>query len=188
MLAGCDKEIAILDRHAQLQLASGFTWAAGVSSPGCIDENPKCVLVITGNFQPNTLDCHGSFKLGKNDEILYNQTMQYLSQTVPRIMAALGVITPQDVQEFIKACRILDRFPMPSDANSSKGVTVSQEVRRTPCPEGMTIPDFVEVRVMLCISVHANVGACADTCVTAQSNCRVQDTRTHTHRLCHHTH
>jgi len=186
-IPGCDKEIAILDRHAQRNLASGFTWTAGVSSPGCIDENPKCVLVSTGNFQPNTLDCHGSFKLGKNGEILYNQTMQYLSQTVPRAMAALGVIGPQNVQEFIKACRLLDRFPMQADANSSKGVTVSQAVRRTPCPEDMTIPDFVEVKVVLCISVHANVGACAHKCVTAQPNCRVQDTHTHPHRSCHPT-
>jgi len=124
----------------------------------------------------------------ENDEVLYNQTMQFLSQTVPRAMAALEVIRPQDVQEFIKACIILDRFPMRSDANSSKGVTVSKEVRRTPCPEGMSIPDFVEVRVVFCISVHANVGACADKCVTAQTNCRVHDTHTHTHRSCHYTH
>jgi len=145
-LPGCDNELAILDRHAQQQLASGFTWTAGVSSPGHVDENPDCFIIITGNFQPNTIDSRGSFKLGKNDEILYNQTMQYLCQTVPRVMAALGVIRPQDVQEFIKACKLLDRFPFPADANSSKGVTVSTEVRRTPCPEGMTITDFVEIQ------------------------------------------
>jgi len=28
----------------------------------------------------------------------------------------------------------------------SRGVTVSNEVRQTPCPEGMSEPDFMEVR------------------------------------------
>ena len=117
-----------------------------MSSPGCPEENPDCILVITENFQPNTLGGDGSFQVGKIDEVLYNQTMQFLSQTVPRAMAALKEIRPQDVQKFIKACMILNRFPMQSDAYSSKGVTASKQERRTPCPEGMSVPDFVEVR------------------------------------------
>ena len=104
------------------------------------------MIVITGNFQPNTLGDDGSFQLGKNGEILYNQSMQHLCQTVPRAMACLKEIRLQDVQKFIKACMILDKFPMRSDANSSKGVTVSSEVRRTPCPEGMSVREFMEVR------------------------------------------
>ena len=114
------------------------------------------MIVIIGNFQPNTLGDDGSFQLGKNGEILYNQSMQHLCQTVPRAMACLKEITPQDVQKFIKASMILDKFPMRSDANSSKGVTVSSEVRRTPCPEGMSVCDFIEVRKVFCVSLHAN--------------------------------
>ena len=86
--------VSLRERVCERQLKSGFSWTAGVSSPGCHEENPECILVITGNFQPNTLDCDGSFKLGKNDEVLYNQTMQFLSQTVPRAMAALAEIRP----------------------------------------------------------------------------------------------
>jgi len=78
---------------------------------------------------------------------------------------------------------------MRSDANSSEGVTASKQVRRTPCPEGMSVPDFVEVRVVFCISVYANVSACADNCmhlstahVNTHTNCRVHNTHTHTHR------
>ena len=120
-----------------------------MSSPGCLEQNQECLIVITGNFQPDTWGRDGSFKLGKDQEVLYNQTMQILTQTVPRIMAAVGDIKPRDVQEFIKSCIIIDRFPMCSGANSSKGVTVSNLVRRRPCPEGMTVEDFVEVRLLL---------------------------------------
>jgi len=101
---------------------------------GCLEQNQECLIVITGNFQPDTLDRDGSFKLGKDQEVLYNQSMQYACQTVPRIMAALGDIKPQDVQEFIKSCIIIDRFPMRSGANSSKGVPASKLVRRKPVP------------------------------------------------------
>jgi len=45
-----------------------------------------------------------------------------------------------------RACIIFDRFPMRSAANLSRGVTVSNEVRQTPCPGGMSEPDFMEVR------------------------------------------
>jgi len=82
---------------------------------------------------------------------------------------------------------------MQSDANSSRGVTVSEQVRRTPCPEGMSESDFVEVRVVCNMCVHANVIACADNCVhwstahvNTHTNCRVYNTHTHTHRYKQH--
>jgi len=81
-LAGFDADVAILDKHAARKLTSGFEWAAGVSSPGCPEENQRCILVITGNFQPDTLDSNGSL-LGKDQQLLYNQSMQFLCQTVP---------------------------------------------------------------------------------------------------------
>ena len=116
-LTGLDDEVAILAKHAARELTSGFAWEAGVSSPGCPVENQKCILVITGNFHPNTLDSNGSFKLGKDQPILYNRSMQFLCQTVPRAMAALGEINCEHVQDFIKAYIIIDRFPMRSDRN-----------------------------------------------------------------------
>ena len=114
------------------------------------------MIVIIGNFQPNTLGDDGSFQLGKNGEILYNQSMQHLCQTVPRAMVCLKAISSEDVQKFIRSSMILDKFPMRADANSSKGVTVSSAVRRTPCPEGMSVRDFVEVIRVFCMSMHAN--------------------------------
>lgn len=46
------------------------------------------------NFQPDTLDSEGSFKVGKNGEVLFNASMQHLTQTTPRGMAVLGDIKP----------------------------------------------------------------------------------------------
>jgi len=146
LLSGCRSEIAILDKHADQKLSTGFAWTAAVSSPGCSDENPDYMIVIIGNFQPNTLGDDGSFQLGQNGEVLNNQTMQYLCQTVPRTMVCLEEISAEDVQKFIQSSMIFDKFPMRADANSSKGVTVSSAVRRTPCPEGMSEHDFIEVR------------------------------------------
>ena len=148
-LAGCASEVATLNKHAQNDHVNGFKWEAGVSSPGCLDPNQDCMIVIIGNFQPDTLDRDGSFKLGKDNEILHNQTMQFATQTVPRIMGAVGDIKPRDVQQFIRSCFIIDKFPMRSRANSSKGVPSSSLVRRRPCPEGMTEDVFVEVRLVL---------------------------------------
>ena len=146
LLSGCRSEIDILDKHANQELSTGFAWTAACSSPGCSDVNPDYMIVIIGNFQPNTLGDDGSYQLGQNSEVLYNQTMQYLCQTVPRTMVRLKEISAADVQKFIRSSMIFDKFPMRADANSSKGVAVSSAVRRTPCPEGMSEHDFIEVR------------------------------------------
>ena len=106
-LTGFDDEVAILDKRAAQELTSGFAWEAGVSSPGCPVENQKCILVITGNFQPDTLDSNGSFKLGTDQQVLYNQSMQFLCQTVPQAMAALGEISCEHVQDFMKPASLL---------------------------------------------------------------------------------
>jgi len=71
-------------------------------------------------------------------------------------MAVMGEIRHEHVQELIKACIIIDRFPMRSDANSSKGLTASKDVRLKPCPERMSETDFVEVSLSFCISLHTN--------------------------------
>jgi len=156
VLSGCQNEVALLDEHAKRQLPTGFAWTAGASSPGSPDVNPDFLIVITGNFQPDTLGDDGSFQLGKNSEVLYNQSMQHVCQTVPRAMVCLKEIETTDVQKFINACWILDKFPMRANANSSSGLTASSAVRRKPCPEGMTVGDFIEVRRVFCVSLHAN--------------------------------
>jgi len=110
-------------------------------------------------------------------------------------MAVLGEIKCEHVQEFIKACIIIDRFPMRSDANSSKGLTSSKDVRRKPCPEGMSEADFVEVRLLFYILLDENVSAHANDCVhlsavqvNTHTNCRVHNTHTHTRRHKRHGH
>jgi len=100
--------------------------------------------------------------------------MQFLTQIVSQAMAALGEIKPEHVQEFIKASQIIDRFPMRSDANSSKGFIASENVRRTPCLKGMSQDDFMEVSLSSCVLI--------DKKVHPHTNCRVYNTRTHTHR------
>jgi len=107
-LTGFNADVAKFDNHAARELTSGFSWEAGISSLGCPVENQKCIIVITGNFQPNTLDSNGSFKLGKDQQVLYNQSMQFLCQTVPRAMTALEEINSEHVQDFINACFIID--------------------------------------------------------------------------------
>jgi len=74
-------------------------------------------------------------------------------------MAALGEIKSEHVQDFINACFIIDRFPMRSDTNSSKSLTASKDVRREPCPEGMSEAGFVEVNLSLCILLDEEVRA-----------------------------
>jgi len=102
-------------------------------------------------------------------------------------MAALGEIDCEHVQDFIKACIIIDRFPMRSDANLSMGLTALKDVRRKPCPEGMSEADFVVVSLSFCISFDEDIRR-ARTCLMSNThtNCRVHNTHTHTHRYKRH--
>jgi len=186
-LTGFNAEVVILDKHAARELTSGFSWEAGISSL----ENHKCIIVITRNLQPNTLDSNGSFKLWKDQQVLYNQSIQFLCQTVPRAMTALGEIKSEHVQNFINTCFIIDRFPMRSDANSSKGLTASKDVRRKPCLARMSEGDFVEVSLSFCILLDEKVRAHDKVTLMAVCTCLISKsirtliavctTHTHTH-------
>jgi len=140
-------------------------------------ENTKCILVITVNFQPssNTLDSNCSFKVGKERGLGTIQSIHAVSdpalQTVSRAMENWS---PSTSRSSWRPAKLLTDSQCGLTPNSSKGLIASENVRRTPCPKGMSQGDFVEVSLSSCVLI--------DKKVHPHTNCRVKNTRAHTHR------